>query len=253
MDEKQRMEAARELAAFLAQSNSTVAFTGAGISTESGIPDFRSPSGVWATNRQIYFDEFCSSAEARSEYWRQKSIAHRDFADARPNITHHMLAEWEAAGSLRGILTQNIDGLHQAAGNQNVLEIHGTARDVACLECSWRDRADQWVDAFLAENVVPVCPECQGIIKHATVSFGQSLPAAVMQKSAQWARDADLFIVLGTSLVVEPAASLPRLAREHGARLVILNRDPTPQDRTADLVVNASLGEFFTSFKEVDR
>ena len=167
MKEQQLTESTRTLSGWLAESDSAVAFTGAGISTESGIPDFRSPGGVWATNRQIYFDEFCSSAEARHEYWRQKSLAHTDFADAKPNITHRMLADWEAAGSLRGVLTQNIDGLHQAAGNTQVLEIHGTAREVACLDCSWREPADPWVAAFLADDTVPTCPVCDGIIKHA--------------------------------------------------------------------------------------
>ena len=132
--------AAQHILEWLEESNSRVAFTGAGISTESGIPDFRSPGGVWTKYRTVYFDEFCESADARYEYWRQKAEAHRDFTSAEPNVTHRILAGWETAGRLRGVITQNIDGLHQQAGNVQVLELHGTARDVCCLDCGWRDQ-----------------------------------------------------------------------------------------------------------------
>ncbi len=226
-------------------AKSVVAFTGAGISTESGIPDFRSPGGVWATNRTIYFNEFQMSAEARFEYWRQKAIAHRDFMIATPNITHRTLADWERSSRLRGVITQNIDGLHQEAGSKNVLELHGTARFIACLNCSWREPADQWVEQFEREQRVPDCPACGGLLKHATVSFGQSLPEDVLEAAVEWASECDLFLALGSSLVVEPAASLPRLARQAGAKLVIVNRDATPLDNLARMVVNAPLGEFF--------
>ena len=230
---------------WLAEAQSIVAFTGAGISTESGIPDFRSPGGVWSKNRTVYFNEFLSSADARYEYWRQKSEAHRDFADATPNITHRRLAEWEAAGQLRGVITQNIDGLHQDAGSDSVLELHGTARWIACLDCDWRERADSLVAEFQKTQSVPACPQCGGLLKHATVSFGQSLPGATLRTAAQWATTCDLFLALGSSLVVEPAASLPRLARESGAKLVIINRDPTPLDAIANLIINAPLGSLF--------
>ncbi len=237
--------AAALIAEWLAESESAVAFTGAGISTESGIPDFRSPGGVWTRYRTVYFDEFCRSPEARYEYWTQKAEAHRDFAVAQPNITHQSLAAWETAQRLRGVITQNIDGLHQQAGSRHVLELHGTARDIACLDCAWREPADVWVQKFLAEDRVPDCPDCGGRLKHATVSFGQALPADVLQTAALWAETADLFFSLGSSLVVEPAAILPRIAKRSGARLVILNRDPTPLDELADLVVNAPLGAVF--------
>jgi NAD-dependent deacetylase len=239
-------EAARLITAWLAESNSTVAFTGAGISTESGIPDFRSPGGVWAQNQPVYFNDFMQSADSRYEYWRQKSIAHQDFAGAKPNITHDSLAAWEQAGRLKGIITQNIDGLHQDAGSQNVLELHGTARDIACMDCDWREPADPWVAQFQAQDQVPDCPSCAtGRLKHATVSFGQSLPADVLQTAADWAAESDLFFALGSSLVVEPAASMPRVAKDNGAKLVILNRDTTPLDSRADLVVNCALGDLF--------
>ncbi|NQV24848.1 MAG: NAD-dependent protein deacylase [Rhodopirellula sp.] len=240
-------QAADVLLTWLTESPSTVAFTGAGISTESGIPDFRSPGGVWAKNDPVYFDDFMASADSRYEYWRQKSEAHQDFADASPNITHNTLAAWEQQGNLRGIITQNIDGLHQAAGSQNVLELHGTAREIACMDCDWREPADCWVAKFVAENRVPDCPRCNGRLKHATVSFGQSLPTNVLRKAAQWASESDLFLTLGSSLVVHPAASLPQMARDRGAKLIIINRDPTPLDSIANLIINAPLGELFAA------
>ncbi len=239
------------IAGWLAQANSAVAFTGAGISTESGIPDFRSPGGVWAKNRTVYFDEFLASADDRFEYWRQKSETHKEMHIAQPNTAHSALARWESNGRLRGVITQNIDGLHQKAGNQNVLELHGTACDVACLECAWRDEADRWVRKFRDEQLVPDCPECGALIKHATVSFGQSLPADVLYQSSQWSREADVFLAMGSSLVVEPAASLPVTAQQNGARLVIINRDPTPLDAIADMVVNSALGETMTGIDEL--
>lgn len=243
-------QAADLLANWLAEAKSGVAFTGAGISTESGIPDFRSPGGVWAKNDPVYFDDFMTSADSRYEYWRQKAEAHRDFADASPNITHVTLANLEQRGVLRGVITQNIDGLHQDAGSQNVQELHGTAREIACLDCDWRQPADKWVAKFMEEDRVPDCPDCNGRLKHATVSFGQSLPTEVLRTASQWATESDLFLTLGSSLVVEPAASLPRVARDRGAKLVILNRDPTPLDAIANVIVNAPLGDFFRALND---
>ena len=242
-------EAATQIQAWLSESKVACAFTGAGISTESGIPDFRSPGGVWSKYRTVYYDDFCRSAEARHEYWRQKSEAHRDFANAVPNIAHETLAKLEAYGRLKGIITQNIDGLHREAGSHKVLELHGTARDVACLDCDWRDQVDHWVSVFQETNQVPECPMCTGRLKHATISFGQSLPANVLQEAADWSKAVDLFLALGSSLVVEPAASLPRIAASHGARLVIINRDPTPLDNIADLTVQAGLGDVFAQLQ----
>jgi len=240
----------RVVAQWLAESQSAVAFTGAGISTASGIPDFRSPGGVWATNQPVYFDDFVSSAKARQEYWRQKAIAHRDFADARPNAGHHVLARWEQTGKLRAVVTQNIDGLHQLAESKHVLELHGTARFVACLDCEARFEAGVMVEQFLEQNHPPECPECRGVMKHATVSFGQSLPADVLQESIELAQQAEIFFAMGSSLVVHPAAGLPLLAKQSGGRLVIINRDPTPQDDLADAVINASVGETLTKIDD---
>jgi NAD-dependent deacetylase len=233
-----------EIAEWLKASASTVAFTGAGISTESGIPDFRSPGGVWATSQPVYFDDFLSSAVARHEYWRQKSIAHRDFSDAQPNLGHRILAKWEQSGRLESIITQNIDGLHQIAGSRSVCELHGTARAVVCLDCAERySDVESLVNEFLATDQPPSCPECGGIMKHATVSFGQSLPTDVLDAATLTSERAAVFLAMGSSLVVQPAASLPLLARDNGARLVIINHDPTPLDDQADAVVHAPIGE----------
>lgn len=224
-----------------------MAFTGAGISTESGIPDFRSPGGVWAKYQPVYYDDFLSSAAARHEYWRQKCEAHAEFAAAEPNEGHRVLAGWEQTGGLSALITQNIDGLHQLAGSRNVLELHGTARAIACLDCAARYEVEPLIEQFRATDLVPPCLACGGRLKHATVSFGQMLPEDVLQQAVDAAERCDVFLALGSSLVVEPAASLPRLARQRGARLVIINRDPTPQDGAADAVIHAPLGETLSS------
>ncbi len=233
----------KSIAEWIWGAESVVAFTGAGISTESGIPDFRSPGGVWASNQPVYYDDFLASADARYEYWRQKAIAHQDFKDAAPNPGHRVLADWEQQGHLTAVITQNIDGLHQLAGSRDVLELHGTAREIACLQCGARFDAEAMVASFLDEDRVPACPACpDGLLKHATISFGQSLDMSVLNRAATLSRRADVFLAIGSSLVVEPAASLPRLARQHGARLVIVNRDPTPLDDLADAVIHESIG-----------
>jgi len=231
------------IARWLAPSRRGVAFTGAGVSTESGIPDFRSPDGIWARTQPVGFDEFLRSADARYEYWRQKSESHRGFFDAEPNLAHQALARWESLGRLRGVVTQNIDGLHQLAGSRSVLELHGTAREIACLDCAARYAAEPLVEEFTTTQRVPECPKCGGMMKHATISFGQSLEVDILQESSRWSRDTDFFLVMGSSLVVQPAASLPGIAKRNGARLIIINREPTPLDALADVVVNADIGE----------
>jgi NAD-dependent deacetylase len=230
------------LGSWLRSADAAVAFTGAGISTESGIPDFRSPQGIWSKASPVYFQDFLRSPAARQEYWRQKSIAHVDFAGARPNDGHRALAEWEMGGRLTGVITQNIDGLHQEAGSRRVLELHGTAREIGCLTCGKRFPADPWVLRYLETQTVPDCPECGGLLKHATISFGQALDEAVLEEALRLARECDLFLALGSSLVVQPAAGLPALAKENGAQLVIINRDPTPLDGIADLVIRETIG-----------
>ena len=246
-------EALQQVAEWLAKARCAVGFSGAGISTESGIPDFRSPGGIWSKAQPVPFDDFLASPEARRQYWRQKSRAHRDFADAAPNDGHRVLANWERRGRLRGIITQNIDGLHQSAGSRNVLELHGTARQIACLGCKARFDPKPLIDRFLETDAVPECPDCGGLLKHATVSFGQALPPEVLGEAVEWTRQSDLFFAMGSSLVVEPAASLPRLARQSGARLVIINRDPTGQEELADVVFHAGIGETLVGIDELAR
>src|SRR5260221_3205635 len=163
------------LADWLVAARVVVAFTGAGISTESGIPDFRSPQGIWSKASPVYFDDFLTSASARHEYWRQKSIAHVDFAQAQPNAGHRVLAEWEAAGLVRRVITQNIDGLHQLAGSRDVVELHGTAPEIACLRCGKRSPADAWVRKFIETQTAPDCPDSGALFNHATISFWQPL------------------------------------------------------------------------------
>jgi NAD-dependent deacetylase len=194
----------------------------------------------------VYYDEFLASPEARHEYWRQKAISHRDFVKSKPNVGHLILASWQSAGRLRAIITQNIDGLHQESGSRRVIELHGTARHVSCLDCGERYDADPLVEQFLADDAVPPCPDCGGRIKHATISFGQPLAPEVLEEAMRLSQEADLFLAMGSSLVVQPAASLPLLAKRRGARLVILNRDPTDQDALADIVIHASIGEALT-------
>ncbi len=231
------------VALWLAKAERAVVFTGAGVSTESGIPDFRSPGGVWARNKPVYYNEFLASAEARFEYWRQKSEAAGDFERAQPNFGHVTIARWEHDGRVAGVITQNIDGLHQQAGSRRVLELHGTARSIACVDCGARFEPMPLIEAFRAQQAVPPCPACGGgRLKSATISFGQALPVDVLEESVALAESSDLFLAIGSSLVVHPAAGLPEVARRAGAKLIIINRDPTDQDSTADAVIHEPIG-----------
>lgn len=241
---KSRVNKSQQCARWLAESHAAVAFTGAGISTESGIPDFRSPGGIWSNVQPVYYDEFLVSGAARYEYWRQKSLMHREFADSQPNDGHRVLAAWEAAGRLQGVVTQNIDGLHQLAGSQHVVELHGTAREVSCLDCHERFDTNEMVARFFEHDRVPECPACgAGRLKHATISFGQPLDSRTIDEAMRLASESDLMLAMGSSLVVYPAAAIPQLAKESGARLVIINREPTPLDGIADLVLHGGIGE----------
>ena len=244
------MKKIEQLASWLRAAQHSVFFTGAGISTESGIPDFRSPGGIWAKYQPVFFDDFMASGEARQEYWRQKCEAHVEFADAQPNAGHRVIADWEARGLAYGVITQNIDELHQIAGSRRVLELHGTARKAQCMSCGDRNPIQPFVDDFMATAVPPSCEKCGGPIKHATISFGQSLDESVMMNAHQWMTQADLVFALGSSLVVHPAAGLPAIAKQNGARLVIINRDPTPLDQEADMVLNEPLGTTLVAVDE---
>lgn len=226
-------------------ADTIVPFTGAGISTECGIPDFRSPGGLWTKNKPIPFDEFLASQEARNETWRRRFAMDEHFTAARPGRGHLALASLYRAGKVPGVVTQNIDNLHQASGiaPADVIELHGNTTFAQCLDCSSRHELG-WVRQRMAagNGCAPDCPDCGGFIKTATVSFGQAMPDAAMQRAQDLSRSCDLFLAIGSSLVVWPAAGFPLLAKRHGARLVIINREATEFDAIADLVVRQDIG-----------
>ncbi len=230
------------IAQFLSESPNTVAFTGAGISTESGIPDFRSPGGIWTKYQPVYFQDFLASEDARRRYWLMKKEGYHELSKAKPNDGHRALADLESAGKLLGIITQNIDGLHQDAGSQNVLELHGTSRHCVCLECSARYDPDVIQERLEGGLEIPTCDACGGLLKSATISFGQALPTDVLSAALDLCRRSDLVLALGSSLVVEPAASLPVQVKQAGGRLVIINNTETPLDGLADLVLHEPIG-----------
>lgn len=221
-----------------------VAFTGAGISTESGIPDFRSPGGLWTKYRPIDFRDFIASEEMRIESWRRKFATDAVMRAAQPNLGHRALAELARRGKLSCVITQNVDGLHQASGLEpgRVVELHGNATYAKCLECGKRHELEPIRIHFEATGRPPACEACGGILKTATISFGQAMPEEEMRRAQVETLACDLFLAIGSSLVVYPAAGFPVLAKRNGARLVILNRDPTDQDEEADLVLHREIG-----------
>jgi NAD-dependent deacetylase len=227
------------------EADAVVPFTGAGISTECGIPDFRSPGGLWTKNKPIPFDEFLASQEARNESWRRRFAMANQFSAARPGRGHLALASLYRLGKVPGVVTQNIDNLHQASGikPQDVIELHGNTTYAHCLDCNARYELE-WVRVKMdaGNGCAPDCPDCGGFIKTATVSFGQAMPDAAMQRAQDLSQFCDLFLAIGSSLVVWPAAGFPLMAKRHGARLVIINREPTEFDAIADLVVRQDIG-----------
>ena len=225
-------------------------FTGAGISTECGIPDFRSPGGLWTKYQPIEFDEFMASADMRSESWRRRFAMDAQFSTARPGCGHLALASLHRFGKIPAVITQNIDNLHQASGfaADKVVELHGNTTYATCLDCSRRYEL-AWVRArFEAGGRAPDCDDCGGYIKTATISFGQAMPEAAMRRAEALSSACDLFLAIGSSLVVWPAAGFPLLAKQSGARLVVLNRDPTDFDDMADLVIRADIGQTLKPF-----
>jgi len=221
-----------------------VIFTGAGISTESGIPDFRSPGGIWTKYQPIDFNDFTASEDMRRESWRRKFATDEVMQNANPNNGHLAVAGLVKAGKVSHIITQNVDGLHQRSGipGDKIIELHGNATYAGCLDCGKRFELDDIRQLFKKDETLPICDACDGIVKTATISFGQAMPLAEMQAAEAATLACDLFIAIGSSLVVHPAAGFPSLAKQNGARLVILNRDPTPVDKIADLVLNAEIG-----------
>jgi NAD-dependent deacetylase len=221
-----------------------VAFTGAGISTESGIPDFRSPGGIWTKYQPIYFDDFMASEEMRRESWRRKFATDETMVKAEPNAGHRALARLVEQGRMTAIITQNIDGLHQRSGvpASKIIELHGNTTYATCLDCGQRYELASIKKALEGKGTLPICEKCDGIVKTATISFGQAMPEIQMARAQDETQNCDLFIVLGSSLVVYPAAGFPQIAKRRGAKLVILNRDPTDQDDDADLVLHGEIG-----------
>jgi NAD-dependent deacetylase len=226
-------------------------FTGAGISTECGIPDFRSPGGLWTKNKPIPFDEFLASQEMRDEAWRRRFAMDAQFSAARPGRGHLALASLYRAGKAPAVITQNIDNLHQSSGipTEHVIELHGNNSYASCLDCGKRYEL-AWVRQRFndARERAPDCSDCGGHIKTATISFGQAMPEREMRRAEQLTLDCDLFLAVGSSLVVWPAAGFPLMAKRNGARLAIVNREATDFDEMADLVVRADIGTVLSPF-----
>ena len=242
MDQEREVAALRRM---IAEARRGVVFTGAGISTESGIPDFRSPTGIWAQMRPIYFHEYVASREARREAWRRKFASEPVMRAAEPNRGHRAVARLVREGRVSAVITQNIDGLHQASGipEEKVIELHGNGTYAHCLDCRRRYEIDDLRAAFEREGDVHDCHACGGLIKTATISFGQAMPEEAMRRAEAEILAADLCIVLGSSLVVYPAAGFPEMAKRNGARLVIVNNEETGLDDIADLVIRRGIGD----------
>jgi len=234
----------------IAISHKAVAFTGAGISTECGVPDYRSKNSPWTRNKPIEFELFMSDVLMREEAWRRKFVLDDIYAHAEPGRGHWALASLVAAGKVTAIITQNIDNLHQASGVEeaHIIELHGNGTYATCLACGLRHELADIRAEFEATGAAPICRACGGIVKSATVSFGQAMPEAAMRRAHAAATDCDLFLAIGSSLVVYPAAAFPAVARQKGARLVILNGEPTPLDEEADLILRGDIGDILQPF-----
>jgi NAD-dependent deacetylase len=241
-----RMESLDEVAGWLHGARHVVVLTGAGISTESGIPDFRGPDGVWTRNpaaeKAAHIDHYLADPAVRARSWQNR--LHSEIWEAKPNAGHLALAEMEQRVHLDALLTQNIDGLHQLAGSsaELVVELHGNVREAKCVECGRRGPMEATLDRVRAGETDPPCEECGGILKSATISFGEALVAADLERAQRAARHSDVFLAVGTSLGVYPAAALPEIALGRGARLVVMNAEPTPFDPVAHAVVRTPLG-----------
>ncbi len=242
------------LASLIADARRAVVFTGAGMSTESGIPDFRSPGGVWSRMRPIYFDEFVTSEEMRREAWNRVFSGVAGWVGAKPNAGHRAVARLVAGGKVSAVITQNVDNLHQDSGvpGERIVELHGNATYATCLSCALRHELEVLKQSFLGRGEIPSCRECGGQDKTATISFGQAMPQDAMARAERETLACDLFIVLGSSLVVYPAAGFPLLAKEKGAKLAIVNREPTEQDAFADVVLHEEIGAVLKAVAPAD-
>ena len=238
----------------IGRARRVVVFTGAGISTESGIPDFRSPGGIWTRQKPIEFGDFIASEEARREAWRRKFESDEQWRTAQPNRGHRAVASLIRSGKASCVVTQNIDGLHQLSGiaEARIIELHGNATYAHCLDCGTRYEIEELRAAFERDAMAPRCRKCGGLVKTATISFGQAMPPEPMRRAQEETLAADLFIVVGSSLVVYPAAGFPELAKRNGAVLVIINRERTGLDPIADLVLNRAIGETLGAAVDID-
>ena len=243
------MTSADRLAALLAPARRIVVFTGAGISTESGIPDFRSPGGLWSQIRPITYQQFIGSEAVRRASWERTFSGIARWTGAQPNAGHRAVAALSDAGRVACVITQNVDNLHQLGGapKERVIELHGNASYAACLDCGLRHELEALKGPFLERGRIPACRACDGIVKTAVVSFGQPMPPGIMDRAARETLAADLFLVLGSSLTVTPANGLPALAADAGVPLAIVNREPTPLDARADLVLHEEIGPLMTA------
>jgi NAD-dependent deacetylase len=226
-----------------------VAFTGAGISTDSGIPDYRGPNGVWKQQKPLTIQDFLSDPTVQAAYWDRRRTGNSIMADARPNPGHLALLDLERRQTLHAIITQNVDGLHQKAGNNpdRIVELHGTAHRVISPDCGAEFSSGEIQEWLTVNPGIPECPVCGGVLRPATILFGEPLTPAVWQRAIELTREADMLLVVGSSLVVSPASSLPRLAKHGGAALAIINRDPTPLDALADVVINGDAAPALTT------
>jgi NAD-dependent deacetylase len=234
-------------------STEIVVFTGAGISTESGIPDFRSPGGRWTRYKPVTYQEYLASEEARVSAWKRRLETYDATKHAKPNLGHHFIHALNVKEKLIGLITQNVDGLHSVAGlpDNKIVELHGSNRKVICLSCSKEFDPDQIIKGLAGDFSSPKCDSCGGILKSATISFGQAMPPEAMRKAAEWTEQAEIFVVMGSSLQVQPAASFPVIAKRNGALLAIVNREPGPLDEIADYVHNGAIGKFCARFSEM--
>ena len=232
----------------IAEGGKNIVFTGAGISTESGIPDYRSKGGLWDKFRPVYFDEFMSSKEARIEYWRRKSELYEDLVNAQPNPAHRSVAEMYTMGLLEAVITQNIDGLHQVSGlsEDTVVELHGNTLRVRCMSCNKTGPVHDVQKRIDAGDPAPEC-ECGGYLKPDTISFGQSMPQKEVLKAQELSESCDFFMVIGSTLLVQPASLMPGYAKQNNAFLAIVNLSETPYDDMCDVLIREKAGNVLQS------
>jgi NAD-dependent deacetylase len=239
-----------QFAAKIRGSSEIVVFTGAGISTESGIPDFRSPGGIWARYKPVTYQEYIANEEARISAWKRRLETYGASKSAKPNIGHYFVNSLNVKEKLIGLITQNVDGLHSESGlpEAKIVELHGSNRKIVCLKCSKEFEPDAIIKTLVGNFSSPKCDTCSGILKSAAISFGQAMPQEAMRKAEEWTAKAEVFVVMGSSLQVHPAAAFPVIAKRNGALLAIINREAGPLDEVADYVHHGAIGEFCQKF-----